>query len=91
MNYKRLLKKITHKNFTGGAFPYCKCEVNVTMGAECMDVHITEGNRTVCEFDFTFEIPRDLVFHNMCKRTSNCIIKNLEAIYNSKIPAYYES
>ncbi|GAB6118960.1 hypothetical protein [Dysgonomonas termitidis] len=90
MNYKRLLKKITHKDYMGGVFPYYGYRVNVTSGTECMDVHIEDGKRTLAEFDFTFEIPRSVAFHNMGKRTSDSILGNLNTLYKANIPVYHE-
>lgn len=89
MNYKRLLEKITRRDYMGGTFSYCGCRVNVTLGAECMDVHIEDGKSTVAEFDFTFEHPRSIIFYKMDKRTSGCISKNLDAIYDLNIPVYH--
>ena len=91
MNYKRLLEKITRKDYPGGVFDYYGCRVNVTLGAESMNVHIDNGKKTLAEFDFTFEIPRFIAFHHMGKRRSNCISKHLNAIYKSKITVYHES
>ena len=91
MNYKKLLESITRQGFSGGKVIYSKCMTNVILGADSINVHIEDGKKTLAEFDFTFEIPRRLVFHNMNNRTSDCIRRNLEAIYNCKIPVYQES
>lgn len=90
MNYKNLLEKITHKNYMGGVFSYYGKRVNVTLGTDNMNVYIEKDGRAVAQFGFTFEIPRYIVFHNMDKKLSNCISKNLNIIYDSMIPVYYE-
>lgn len=91
MNYKRLLEKITGQKFSGGNFNYCKCRTNVTLGADSMNVYIEDGKKILASFDFTFEIPRHFIFLKMNNRTSNCIRRNLEAIYSCKIPLYHQS
>ena len=88
MNYKRLLKKITHKDYMGGTFNYQGCSVNVILGGDSLNVHIEDRNRTRAEFDFTFDIPRFVIFHDTDKRISNCICRNLNAIHNAQIRIY---
>lgn len=90
MNYKRLLKKITHKDYMGGAFVYNGCSVNVTLGGDSIDVHIEDRSGIRAEFDFTFEIPRYIVFYDTNTRTANCISRNLNALYCNNIPVYHE-
>lgn len=90
MNYKRLLKKITHKDYMGGAFGYNGCSVNVPLTGDSIDVHIQDRNGIRAEFDFTFEIPHSIVFYDTNKKTANCISRNLNALYSTNIPVYHE-
>ncbi len=90
MNYKRLLKKITHKEYMGGPFGYNGCSVNVTLGGDSIDVHIEDRSGIRAEFDFTFDIPRFIVFHGMNRKTANCISRNLNALYCTNIPVFHE-
>ncbi len=90
MNYKRLLKKITHKEYMGGTFGYNGCSVNATLGGDSIDVHIEGRSGIRAEFDFTFDIPRFIVFHGMNRKTANCISRNLNALYCTNIPVFHE-
>ena len=90
MNYKRLLKKITHKEYMGGTFGYNGCSVNVTLGGDSIDVHIEDRSGIRAEFDFTFEIPRSIVFYDTNRKTANCISRNLNALYCTNIPVFHE-